>query len=124
MNSKIKILLIEDDMFLQQLYIDILTQEGYNVEVSGDGNEAFDKILQGGWNLVLLDVMLPKITGFEIMGKLSKDSAFKKTFPIVFMSNMDNTEGKEKIIAMADGYIIKSDITPPDLVEKVKEFLK
>lgn len=124
MNTKGTILLIEDDIFLQELYVDILSQEGYVIEVIRNGKEGYEKILQGRWNLVLLDVMLPHMSGFQIMEALSKDSNFKKTFPIIFMSNLDNTEGKEKIIKMADEYVIKSNITPQDLVEKVKKYVK
>jgi DNA-binding response OmpR family regulator len=65
-----KILLIEDDVFLNQLYTDLLTNEKYNVTSIVDGNEALKQILEKEWDLIVLDVMLPGMTCFEILKKV------------------------------------------------------
>lgn len=118
-----KILLIEDDPFLHKLYLDMLTAEGYSVESSTRGDEALQKIKKGGWDLVLLDVMLPKMDGFAIMDALKKDSSFKKTFPIVYLSNLDNSAEVTKAKNKSDGYLIKSNMNPNEFLTEVKKYL-
>ena len=58
-----KILVAEDDQFLRELYSDVLKGEGYNIEVAMDGEEAFQKMSKGGWDLVLLDIIMPNMSG-------------------------------------------------------------
>src|SRR3990167_10997145 len=76
MDSK-RILLVEDDLLLQKLYSDLLTSEHYYVETATDGMIAYQKMKEGGWDLVLLDIILPKLGGIEIVKKL-KDEKNKK----------------------------------------------
>ena len=64
-----KILVAEDDQFLRELYSDVLKGEGYNIEVAMDGEEAFQKMSKGGWDLVLLDIIMPKMSGLDVMRK-------------------------------------------------------
>ena len=122
MNNK-KILLVEDDEFLQQLYLDILSEENYLITTSSSGDDAFTKILAGGWDLVLLDVMLPKINGTEIMRQLKENPAFKKDYPIVFLTNMDGSAEINKIAQLVDDCWIKSNLTPLEVVQKVQALL-
>ena len=60
-----KILLVEDEPLLQKLYTDLLKGENYSVESVSDGKTAYEKIKQGGWDLVLLDILLPELDGIE-----------------------------------------------------------
>lgn len=119
-----KILLVEDDSFLMQLYNDILSEEKYHITTSTTGKDALKKIKLGGWDLVLLDVMLPEINGTEIMKTLSSDKDFRRDFPIVFLTNMDGSAELDKLSSMVDDVWIKSNLTPAEVIEKVQDILK
>jgi DNA-binding response OmpR family regulator len=115
---KKNILLVEDDQFLQQLYQELLVQEGYEVTVSGEGNDAEDKIPSKKWDLVLLDIILPGKDGFTIFDAVAKKM---KTipFPIVFLTNLDGNQDDKKKLEKARDYWIKSDMSPPEFVKRV-----
>lgn len=119
-----KILLVEDDAFLQQLYTDLLKAEKYDVVTSEEGNDALAHIEKGGWDLVLLDVMLPGLTGFEIFEKAHEKLGDKLKFPIVFMTNLDSSDDDKKKLQKASEFWIKSNMSPPEFVEKVKQIFK
>lgn len=114
-----KILLVEDDEFLNQLYSTLLTKEGYSVESLMNGKEALTTIEKGGWDLVLLDVVLPGMDGFEVLASLQK----KPSCPLIFMTNLDGSEKDKEQLSQADGYWIKSNMTPPEFLDKVKKIL-
>lgn len=116
-----KILLIEDDAFLNQLYSDLLKQEKYEVTSVKDGLEAYNKINESDWDLILLDVMLPGMTGFEILDKVNKEKKVKA--PIIFMTNLDSSDSDKKALQKAKDYWIKSSMTPPEFIQKVKNVL-
>lgn len=118
-----KILLIEDDVFLNQLYTDLLTKEKYSITAVTEGNEGLQQILHNKWDLILLDVMLPGITGFEILDKVKTEQPALKT-PIIFMTNLDSTDDDKKSLKQATDFWIKSNMTPPEFIEKVKNMLK
>ncbi len=122
--KKFNVLLIEDDEFLLQLYTDILTQEEYTITTASEGISAYEKIRQGGWDIVLLDVMLPRMTGIEIINKLTADATFKRNFPIVFLTNMDGSSKLDALKKLVDDCWIKSNMTPPELIEKIEFLLK
>ncbi|MFA9288344.1 MAG: response regulator transcription factor [Weeksellaceae bacterium] len=117
-----KILLVEDDEFLKQLYSDLLTAEKYTVTTATDGKEALNLMVKGGWDLVLLDVMLPNMTGFEILDAV-KTHQKKLSFPVIFMTNLDSTDDDKKKLEEADAYWTKSELSPPDFVAKVQSMI-
>lgn len=119
-----KILLAEDDQFLRELYLDVLTSEGYDVETAIDGNEAFNKISLGGWDLVLLDIIMPKMNGLDVMKKISGTAPPQQpNKSVIFLTNLDKGEEIKQALILGNGYIIKSQITPGDLVNEVKLYL-
>ena len=118
-----KILLIEDDSFLNQLYTDLLTKEKYDVTSIVDGNEALKQILEHEWDLILLDVMLPGMNGFDIYKEVEAKKKKLKS-PIIFMTNLDSSDDDKKSLKQATDYWIKSNMTPPEFIEKVKKTLK
>jgi two-component system response regulator ArlR len=118
-----RILLVEDDTFLSDLYRDLLTGEGYEVDLAGDGEVGQKKILQGGYDLVLLDIMMPKKDGLTILKELS-DEQKAKAGQIVMLTNL----GQEAIIKEgfslgAVGYLIKSALAPDQVLAEVQSFL-
>ncbi|MDO8260549.1 MAG: response regulator [Candidatus Magasanikbacteria bacterium] len=116
-----KILLVEDDVFLKQLYSDLLTQEKYTFTSVDNGTDAYIEIKKGDWDLILLDVMLPGMTGFEIFNKIQEEKISIKK--LVFMTNLDSSDKDRSSLEKADEYWIKSNMTPPDFLEKVKKIL-
>lgn len=118
-----RILLVEDDDFLRQLYVDLLVDAGFTPDTAADGQAAYAKIAQGSWDLVLLDVMLPKMTGFEIIAKLEAEGK-KPKFPIIFMTNLDGSDDDKEKLSLATAYWIKSNMSPPDFIKKVQTELK
>lgn len=118
-----KILVVEDDPFLRELYEETLNGEGYNVDSAQDGEEALTKIKSGGWDLVLLDIILPKLDGIGIMRKIKTDPPVKPNKKIIFLTNLDKDDEIKEALKLGDGYIIKSQITPGDLIREVKVYL-
>ncbi len=118
-----KILIVEDDDFLRDVYVDTLTNEGYQVDIATNGNEGFEKIRQGGYDLVLLDIILPQIDGLEIMRRVKADPDIKQNKLVVFLTNLDNDNELKEALKLGNGYLIKSQLTPGDLVHEVKLYL-
>lgn len=119
-----RIIVVDDDLYIRELYEEVLKDEKYEVDTAADGQEALDKIQKGGYDLILLDIMMPKVDGFGIMDNLKQNPPQTPNGPIVLLTNLDHepliNEAMEK---GATAFLIKADITPEDLIEKVKGFL-
>ena len=122
MNPK-RILVVEDDLFLRELYTDILTAEGYRVESAADGEEALQKIKAGGYDLILLDIIMPKMDGLEVMRQIQSNPPQNPNKCVVFLTNLDKDEEIRTALKLGNGYLIKSQITPGSLVEQLKIYL-
>ena len=123
-NLKKRILIIEDDEYLRDLYMEILTAEGFMVDQAVDGEEGYQAVTRGGYDLVLLDIMLPKKDGIAILRDLAQNPPEGKNKVIVVLSNL----GQESVIAEAvklgaRGHMIKSEMTPEQTVNEVKRYL-
>lgn len=123
MNPK-KILIVEDDLFLRDLYAETLKDEGYTIDTAEDGEIALQKMLPGGWDLVLLDIVLPKLDGIAVMNKLKETPPVTPNKLIVFLTNLDKDDKIKQALTLGSGYLIKSQITPGDLVREVKLYLE
>lgn len=117
------ILLVEDEQYLRELYQEILTEQGYTVDVAIDGEEGYNKVKHGGYDLVILDIILPKMNGLEIMRKIRIEKPLKPNKKIVFLTNLDKDEEIKEALQLGDGYFIKSQITPGSLVNELKTYL-
>jgi DNA-binding response OmpR family regulator len=115
-----RILVVEDDLFLRDIYCETLKNQGYNVEFAKDGDEGLTKIQEGGWDLVLLDVLLPGMTGIEIMQKLKDTQLPTPNKKIIFLTNMDNPKEVNEMHELGIEYWIKSELTPEVLLNKIK----
>ena len=118
-----RILVVEDDLFLRELYSDILKGEGYTVETAIDGEEALTKIKAGGYDLVLLDIIMPKIDGLEVMRRIKKEPPQAPNKAVLFLTNLDKDEEIKAALQLGNGYLIKSQINPGSLVAEVKNYL-
>ncbi len=118
-----KILIVEDDKLLQEIYIDTLKAQGHEIDAADDGEIAFQKIKQGGWDLILLDIILPKINGLDVIKKIKADPPSTPNKIILFLTNLDKGEEIKQALQLGNGYLIKSQITPGDLVREVDLYL-
>lgn len=120
--DKTKILIVEDDEFLREVYVETLTGEGYAVDTALDGIDGMAKIKQGGYKLILLDIIMPKIDGLEVVKQLKNQNQFPPNTAVIFLTNLDKDEEIKQALQLGDGYLIKSQLTPGDLIKEVKLF--
>ena len=117
------ILLIEDDAFLANMYAAKLKMEGFQIITAEDGEKGLSLAVGGAAELILLDIMLPKMDGFEILTKLKKDSK-TKAIPVILLTNLGEREDVDKGLALgADDYLIKAHFMPSEVVSKIKKLL-
>ncbi len=117
------ILVVEDDKFLRELLVRKLELEGYVTSVAIDGQEALKKIDKEPPQLILLDLVLPGLDGFEVLKKIKADSATSK-IPVLILSNLGQKEEVEKGLNLgADDYLIKAHFTPEEIIAKIKKLL-
>ncbi len=119
-----KILIVEDDKGTRDIYSGVLKEAGYDVDIAEDGEMGLFKAKEGGYDLVLLDVMLPRIDGLTLLSELKKDPPKVKNGKIIILSNLSH----DPIIKQATGLgasssLIKSNIDPGQLVAQVKKIV-
>ena len=121
---KKRILLIEDDPFLIDIYTTKLSSSSsFDLFVETKGEDALNKIIEDNYDLVLLDIVLPQMDGWEILRKIQKIK-MEKSFKVFVLSNLGQKEEIEKGLSLgADEYLIKAHYTPSEVLEKVKKFL-
>ena len=118
------ILIIEDDKFLREMIAQRLQEEGYDVSMAVDGEEGIKKIQGEKPDLILLDLILPGIDGFEVLERMRKDSELAK-IPVVILSNLGQKEEVERGLNLgAVDYLIKAHFTPREIIDKIKKVLK
>jgi two-component system, OmpR family, response regulator len=124
MDTPAKILIVEDDPFTRDLYEEVLRQEGFGVETAIDGEAGLIKLQEGGWRAVLLDIMMPKMDGLQVLKELAAKPPLVPNGPIIVLTNL----AQDPIVneALANGaktYFLKSELNPDELVAKVKSYL-
>ena len=123
MNTPARILLVEDDRILRRAGEVVLGKKGYEVVVAVDGEEALVKVREHKPDLILLDVMMPKLDGFEVLTRLKDDPA-TRDIPVIMLSNLSEaSEIKKATDRGARAYLVKSSLRPEQLAEKVAETL-
>jgi DNA-binding response OmpR family regulator len=119
-NGHKKILIVEDDKFLRDLCLKKLEKNGFKVSTAFDGEEGLKKIKEEKPALILLDIVLPGLSGFEVLKQIKADPQ-TDSIPVIILSNLGQKEGIEKGTKLgAEDYIIKADNTPNEIIEKVK----
>lgn len=122
---KKRILIIEDEKFLRDLYVQVLTDEGYEVTGAADGEEGINAIKNNNYDLVLTDILMPKLNGIDLLKKIKAENPqVLLNTKIVLLTNL----GQESTISEglkigAAGCLVKSDYTPDKLVEIIKKYL-
>lgn len=120
-----KVLIIEDNQLTRELYEVVFKKEGFEVDLASDGEIGLVKARSGGYDLVLLDVMLPKLDGLGILKALKEKPPTKSNGPIILLTNIaHDTIVAEALKNGAVSFLVKSEHNPSDLVAKVKTYLK
>lgn len=121
--TKKRILIVEDDSFVMDIYQTKLGQSGYDVIGAANGLEALKKMEEGTFDLVLLDIIMPYMDGLEVLKKIKEDEK-NKSLPIILLTNLSQKEEVDKGLGLgASDYLIKSHFTPSEVLEKVKTYL-
>lgn len=122
-DKKTKVLIVDDDAFLASIYATKLDIEGFEVVSARDGEEGYKAAMKEKPDLILLDVLMPKLDGFETLKKLKSDPD-TKAIPVIMLTNLGQKEDIEK--GMQEGaadYLIKAHFVPAEAVEKIKKVL-
>jgi len=118
-----KILITEDDPLMSRMYQKIFTFEGLEVVMAADGQEGLDKAREIKPTMILLDVMMPKLNGLQVLEKLKADPE-TKAIPVIMLTNLAGQQDAENALAKgAIKYIVKSEYEPKQVADIVKELL-
>lgn len=114
-----KILCMEDEFFISELYVRALTKAGYDVTVEVDGRQGLKLAQSDAFDIILLDLMIPTITGIEVLRHLRNPAETPKLHSkVIITTNLEQREDiRADIEAQADGYLVKAEITPRELVD-------
>lgn len=123
MAEKIHVLLVEDDVFLSGIYQKKFEMEDYKVSLADNGEKALLEVKKKKPNIVMLDILLPKLDGFAVLAKLKADSEVKD-IPVILLTNLGQKDDVEKGLQMgAADYLIKAHFKPSEVVDKIKQVL-
>lgn len=123
-NKMAKVLLVEDDTFLSGMYVKKLEMENFEVLLASDGKQGLRMIIEEIPDLILLDIILPKMSGFEILKEIKKDRK-TKDIPVILLTNLGQKKDVERGFALgAKDYLIKAHFMPSEVVEKIIKTIK
>jgi len=112
-----KILCVEDEFFISELYSRALTKAGYQVKVESDGLKGLSEALTDSYDIILLDLMLPNMVGIDILRHLREERPNLKAKVVITTNLEQSKENRAEMEKLADGYLVKAEITPKQLVE-------
>lgn len=123
MPNNIKVLMVDDDKMLLDMYKERLELAGYKVTSCSNGEECLKTINQAKPDIILLDIMMPKVNGYDTLASIKSDPA-TKDIPVIILSALVRDINKSRAIeAGADDYIIKSEVMPADVIKKIENVL-
>ncbi len=121
--NKQKILIVEDDTFLGELLVNYLAKEGFSSELAVDGESALVSVRKETPALILLDIILPGIDGYEVLRQLKKDPGLQK-IPVLILSNLGQKDEVERGLKLgAQEFLIKAQLDLDDIAKKIKTIL-
>lgn len=119
-----KILLIEDDENLIRSFNDFISKEGFEFKNAVNGEEGINLAKQEKPDLILLDIVIPKKSGFDVLQELKSDEALKNT-PVIILTNLEEEKDIEKALSLgAYTYLVKANYSLEEIVKKIKEVLE
>jgi len=118
-----KILIVEDDPLISRMYETVFKFEGFEVELARNGQEGIEKMAEEKPKMVLLDVMMPKMSGIDVLREM-KSNPKTKGIPVVVLTNLSSIKDAETALELgAVKFIVKSKNKPKQIVEQIKEIL-
>jgi len=122
-DPKKTILIIEDDKFLRDLIAQKLLREGFGIAEAVDGEKGLKKVKEVKPDLILLDLILPGMDGFEVLAKIKEEPVLAE-IPVIILSNLGQKDDIERGLKLgAIDYLIKAHFTPGEIIEKIKKAL-
>jgi DNA-binding response OmpR family regulator len=122
--KKILIALVEDDQLIAEMYSTKFKKEGFEIQHAVDGAAGLELVKKINPDIVLLDIIMPRMDGFQVLQQLRSEITFKET-PVIMLTNLGQEEDVQKGRQLgATGYFIKTNFTPAAIVDKVKQILK
>ena len=122
--DKLVILLIEDDPFLLSMYATKFELENFKVISADDGEKGLKFALSSSPDVILLDILMPKMNGFEVLEKLKANEKTNK-IPVILLTNLNQKDEIERGLSLgADDYLIKAHFMPSEVVDKIKKLIK
>ena len=118
-----RILIVEDDDFLRSLAVSKLEQEGFAMEIASNGEEGLAKVVTTPPDLIILDLMLPGISGFDVLQKVRENEPTKKLKVVVFSNLGEESDIKRCLDLGVSEYLVKSNFTLDELAEKIKAII-
>ncbi|WP_338751512.1 response regulator transcription factor [Bacillus sp. FJAT-52991] len=116
-----RILVVDDEDILRMLICDTLEDLGYEIEEAEDGEEALKKVSYQSYDLMILDYMMPNITGIEVIERLPEE--IKKTLPILMLTAKTQEADRQAVLEKGADYFMSKPFSPVDLVNVVEEIL-
>ncbi len=118
-----KILLVDDDVYIRDLYAEVLKDENYDITIAADGEEALSLVEDDSFDLILLDIMLPKLDGIQVLAKIKEDPA-RKSIPVIMLTNFGQEDlVKQAVTLGCSEYLLKYNLTPGEIITKVAQIL-
>lgn len=120
-----KILLVEDDPFIAEIYIKKLEASGFEMVNVTSGKAVLKEVLEQKFDLVLLDLVLPEMSGTEVLRELRHNREYDPNLKIVVFSNLSSSEDREQVLKLgANGFISKTEFSPSEVVSEIERFLR
>ena len=117
------ILLVDDDLTLREMYEERFRAEGFEIIQATNGEEAIQKAREAHPNIVLLDIMMPKVNGFDVLKNIKADSELKSTPVIILTALIQDVDREQGKSLGAVDYIVKSETMPGEVIAKIKNAL-
>lgn len=122
-SKNVKVLIVEDDKNICEMYAITFMRRGFTVYTASDGRNAIQKFENKKPDIVLLDIMMPQVDGYQVLNEIRKN--VKIYTPVIMLTNLDaNDFAREAQLENIDAYLIKSHLSPREVVERTIEVLK
>lgn len=120
-----RILIVEDDLFIRELYQNTLAREGYTIDTAADGEIAIQKATTTPYDLILLDIMLPKYSGIDVLRKIRNSAPETKHTSVILTTNLSEENVIKDAVRMGiDGYLLKAELSPEEVVREINAFFE
>ncbi len=118
-----RILIIEDETNIRAMYSDILKESGYEMIEESEGKQGLDAVINGDWDLLLLDIMLPRLDGIELLKRMKQDPMTKDK-PVLILTNLDDNRVRDTCLSLGvKEFLVKANVTPNEVVLAVKKYV-